>query len=154
MIALLLTGSAKAVLDNAALIGTLVALGGVFTGQSVSIALEAQRANETALRNYFEQVGKVLIEQSLRDPSPGDNFTTVVRAQTLTILEGLEPDRKRILLQVLYESRLIDNNERVVSLAGANLTGAILNKANLWGADLSEALLFQVTLTEPRGANG
>jgi hypothetical protein len=66
---LLLTGGGKAVSGNAALIGALVALGGVFTAQMVSIALEdrrtqesrtleAQRAHEAAMQNYFEQVGR------------------------------------------------------------------------------------------------
>ena len=40
---LLLTGGAKALSDNAALIGALVALGGVFTTQLVSIALGSHR---------------------------------------------------------------------------------------------------------------
>jgi hypothetical protein len=68
VVALLLTGDAKAVSDNAALIGALVALDGVFTAQMVSIALEhrrtqevreleAQRAHKAALQNYFQQVG-------------------------------------------------------------------------------------------------
>src|ERR671912_506959 len=59
------TGSDKAVSDNAALIGAVIALGGVFTTQLVSIALddrrteesrelEAQRAHEAALQNYVE----------------------------------------------------------------------------------------------------
>src|ERR671911_24430 len=66
VIVLLRTGGFKALSDNAALIGALVALGGVLTAQMVSIALddrrslearelEAQRGHEAALQNYFEQ---------------------------------------------------------------------------------------------------
>jgi uncharacterized protein YjbI with pentapeptide repeats len=173
------TGGAKAVSDNAAVIGALVALGGVFTAQMVSIALEqkrawetrelevrrtvetrdleAQRARETALQNYFENVGELLIEKPLRRASPRDNLSTVVRAQTLSVLEGLDPNRKRILLRFLYESGLIDKDKPVVSLAGANLReanlhGAILSHANLRGvnlpgADLSHADLPGADLT-------
>src|SRR5215204_4765692 len=94
VMALLLTGGGEAVSDNAALIGALIALGGVFTTQMVSIALddrrthearelEAQRAHEAALQNYFEQVGALLNEKPLLRASPGDNLSTVVRAQTL-----------------------------------------------------------------------
>jgi type III secretory pathway component EscR len=43
---LLRTGGAKGVSDNAGLIGALVALGGVFTAQMVSIALEDGRTQE------------------------------------------------------------------------------------------------------------
>jgi hypothetical protein len=47
VIFLLRTGGAKAVSDNAALIGALVALGGVFTTQMVSIALDDRRTQES-----------------------------------------------------------------------------------------------------------
>jgi hypothetical protein len=148
--ALLFAGGAKAVSDNAALIGALVALGGVFTAQMVSIALddrrtwesrelEDQRAHETALQNYFEQVGKLLVEQPLRGTSPGDNLSTAVRAQTLAVLEGLDHDRKRFLLEFLYESGLINKDNPVVSLVSANLRGANLIEANLTKAYLLNA---------------
>jgi len=115
--------------------------------------LEAQRAHEAALQNYFEQVGTLLIEQPLRRASPGDNLSTVVRAQTLTVLEGLDPDRKRILLQFLYESGLLHRDKSVVSLTaadlrGANLIGANLRGANLYKADLSKADLSNANLRE------
>ena len=58
--------------------------------------LEAQRGSDAALQNYFEAVGELLIEKPLRRASPGNNLSTVVRAQTLSVLEGLDPDRKRI----------------------------------------------------------
>jgi hypothetical protein len=127
VIALWRTGGLKLVSDNAALIGALVALGGVFTAQMVSITLdnrrsqeardlEAQRTGEAALQNYFEAVGDLLIEKPLLRASPGDKLSTVVRAQTLSVLEGLGPDRKRILLLFLY------------------LGGAHLNRADLQGA--------------------
>ena len=107
VIALLQTGGSKALSTNAALIGTLIALGGVFTTQLVNIGLEAQRAGEAALQKYFEQMGKLLIEQqpSLRDATSDDNLSTVARAQTLAVLEGLDPAHKRILLQYFCMSR-------------------------------------------------
>jgi uncharacterized protein YjbI with pentapeptide repeats len=136
---LLRTGGAKAVSDNAGLIGALVALGGVFTTQLVSIALEDRRTREAALQNYFERVGKLLTEKSLYNDGPDRNLVAVVRAQTLAVLEGLDPHRKRILLQFLYESGLIHKDKTVVSLAAANLGRADLSGADLSGADLSGA---------------
>ncbi len=168
VMALLRTGGAGAVSDNAALIGALVALGGVFTAQMVGIALddrrtqgarelEAQRAHEAALQNYLEQVGKLLIEKprSLRRAGPGDNLSTVVRAQTLAVLEGLDPDRKRILLQFLYESGLIHKDKPVVSLVFADLSKASLSKARLSEANLSKVYLEEADLSraELREAN-
>ena len=152
------TGGAKAVSDNAALIGALVALGGVFTAQMVSIALddrrtlesniieerrtqearglEAQRAHEAALQKYLENVGNLLIEQPLQRASPGDPLSTLVRVQTLSVLENLDPDRKRILLRFLDESGLIYRQKPVVSLAQATLSNANLRGGDLVGDDL------------------
>jgi len=176
---LLRVGGVKALSDNAALIGALVALGGVFTAQLVGISLdtrrsqearelEAQRAHEAALQKYLEQVGKLLIEHPLRDSSLGDDLSTVVRAQTLAVLQGLDPQRKRILLQFLYESGLINKDAPVISLAFANLRGvdlsetvlpkvnlvlammdgAIMNEAYLPGADLRGVDLLGANLRE------
>ena len=150
VVALLRAGGAKSVSDNAALIGALVALGGVFTAQMVSIALEDQRTREArdlevqrmrvaALQNYLKDVGELLIEKSLHQAVSGDSLSTVVRAQTMAVLEGLDPDRKRILLRFLFESKLIGRGEDqppVVSLASANLTYANLREAHLSGAYL------------------
>jgi uncharacterized protein YjbI with pentapeptide repeats len=108
--------------------------------------LEAQRAGEAALQNYFEVVGELLIEKPLREASPDDNLSTVVRAQTLSVLEGLDPERKRILLLFLYESDLIIKGHVVVDLRGANLRGANLSVVNLRGASLSEVDLSETYL--------
>jgi hypothetical protein len=156
VIALLRTGDAQAVSDNAPLIAAVIALGGVGTAQMVSIALEAQRAREAVLQNYFEQVGELLIEKPLRRASPGDDLSTVVRAQTLSALEGLDPDRKRMLLLFLYESGLIYKDKPVVSLAAANLSNATLREADLRlatlnGTDLSSANLLKADLNEAVG---
>ncbi len=64
----------------------------------------------------------------MRRASPGDNLGTVVRAQTLAVLEGLDFVRKRILLQFLYESDLIRKDKPVVSLVAANLSWADLSE--------------------------
>jgi hypothetical protein len=166
VLTLLLTHDAKALSDNAPLIAAVIALGGVGTAQMVGIALEdrrrqeardleAQRTREAALQNYFEAVGELLIEKPLRRSSPGDNLSTVVRAQTLSVLEGLDPDRKRILLLFLYESGLIHKDKPVVSLAVANLSRANLSRANLSRANLSRANLSGANLggANLRGAN-
>jgi uncharacterized protein YjbI with pentapeptide repeats len=94
----------------------------------------------------------------LHRASTGDNLSTVVRAQTLAALEGLDPDRKRILLMFLYESGLIDKDKPVVSLSisnlgeanlrGANLRGAILSYADLSGANMGDGVyLMQADLS-------
>jgi hypothetical protein len=167
VIALLRTGNDKAVSDNAPLIAAVIALGGVVIAQMVRIPLddrrtqeardlEAQRAREAALQNYFEDVGELLIEKPLHRANPSDNLSTVVRAQTLSVVEGLDPDRKRILLLFLCESGLICRDKPVVSLAAANLSNATLREADLRlatlnGTDLSSANLLKADLNEAVG---
>jgi uncharacterized protein YjbI with pentapeptide repeats len=148
---LLQAGDAKAVSDNAALIGALVALGGVFTAQMVSIALEDQRAHEAALQRYLEQVGKLLIQH----PQPA-NLGKVARAQTLAVLKGLQGDRdrKRVLVLFLSESKLLDKdrhdfNLRLADLSDADLGGLrdeILRCKNLSETHLEHANLSDTDL--------
>ena len=95
-VALSRTRGAKAVSDNAALIGALVGLGGVFTTQLVNSALEArraeqardseqnqwrreieigsERAQDAVLQSYFDQMSQLLLDKDrpLREPEEGD----------------------------------------------------------------------------------
>jgi uncharacterized protein YjbI with pentapeptide repeats len=154
--ALLLTGGPTTVSENAALIGALVALGGVFTTQLVNTGLENQRAQEAALQKYLEEMRKVLadLDRPVQDSGEGDSLSTITRARTLSTLEDLtDPTRKRILLLFLYEAGLIYKNRLVikpdlvlkdrlvVDLYGANLKGVYLDGTNLMGASLSGANL-------------
>ena len=99
--------------------------------------LEEQRANQAALLKFFELGG-----QLLRGPSEADYLSPILRAQTLTLLEALEPGHKRILLQFLYELSLLGPEKPGLSFQGANL-----REANLKEADLSRAF-FQVITKE------
>ena len=105
--------------------------------------LEEQRANEAALLKYFEVGG-----QLLREPSEADYLSPILRAQTLTLLEALEPGHKRILLQFLYESSLLGPEKPGLSLQGANLREANLAEANLHEVNLERANLGWANLLE------
>ena len=110
-----------------------------------SAELEEQRANQSALLKYFELGG-----QLLREPSEAVYLGPILRAQTLTLLEVLEPDHKRILLQFLYESSLLDPEKPGLRLQGANLQEANLQEANLERVRLGRANLGRANLA---GAN-
>lgn len=105
--------------------------------------LEEQRANQAALLKYFELGG-----QLLRGPSEADYLSPILRAQTLTLLEALEPGHKRILLQFLYESSLLGPEKPGFGLQGANLAGANLHEVNLERANLGWANLLEANLKE------
>lgn len=112
--------------------------------------LEEQRAHKDALLKYFEVVGQLLSE-----PSEADYLSPILRAQTLTLLEALGPDHKRILLQFLYELSLLGPEKPGLSLKGANLREAKLAGANLGETSLERVHLERANLAEANlvGAN-
>jgi hypothetical protein len=168
---LLRTGGTKAVSDNAALIAALVALGGVFLAQMVSIALDERRTRETrasddrrahetraledqraraaALQAYLDRMGNLLGEKGVRD-KPDER--ALARAQTLAVLEGLDPKSKGVVVQFLRESNLITlevpgEQDKIVALSGANLKEADLSGLNLEKARLAGAFLHRANLS-------
>jgi uncharacterized protein YjbI with pentapeptide repeats len=120
--------------------------------------LEDRRARAATLQSYLEQMGKLLTDDlpptlklnNEANSNQPDDAPVIVRSQTLAVLEGLHPDptRKRIVVQFLYESGLIDKEKPTVSLARANLRGADLSGIDLSGADLSGADLSEADLRE------
>jgi uncharacterized protein YjbI with pentapeptide repeats len=117
--------------------------------------LEAQRGDRDALLRYFELVG-----QLLANPSQSDSLMPVIQAQTLTLLEALEPGHKRILLHFLQELNLLDPEESDLSLQGANLVDANLEdvsgrRVNLEKANLERAHVERANIAEANlaGAN-
>ena len=158
------TTSGPSALLSGGVVGAVVGLVGVVIGQYLTqrrhsqalrqtAELEAQRAHEAALEKYVEHLGKLLTEQQLHHAAADDHLRAVARAHTLAVLEGLDPDRKRVLLQFLHESNLIHLDKPIISLLGANLKGADLkgahlHRANLKGADLRGADLREANLKE------
>jgi uncharacterized protein YjbI with pentapeptide repeats len=171
------TGGPKTLSDNAAIIGALVALGGVFTAQMVGIALDANRAQQEALQAYLAKMSELLLDKHLLDKSnPYDAARVTARAQTLSVLERMNARRKRTVVLFLREARLINRYEyspeglnvtyyaHYVSLVGADLSGGDLEKAqlnsitgdepvtlratNLNGADLRGAVLSGIDLSD------
>jgi hypothetical protein len=158
VISLLLARDAKAVADNAPLIGALVALGGVFTTQMVNSALEdrrarvnseleERRASAAALQAYLDRMGNLLGEKGVRKADE----RALARAHTLAVLEGLDPKRKGVVVQFLHESNLIPREvpgeqDKVVDLSGANLRDADLFGLNLSEAGLAGAFLERANL--------
>src|SRR5215208_2074093 len=153
------TSSGPSALLSGGVVGAVVGLIGVVIGQYLTqrrhsqalrqtAELEAQQAHEAALEKYVEHLGKLLTEQQLRHAAADDHLRAVARAHTLAVLEGLDPDRKRVLLGLLHESNLIHLDKPIISLLGANLKGAHLHGANLKGADLRGADLREANLKE------
>jgi uncharacterized protein YjbI with pentapeptide repeats len=128
---------------------------------------EKERAQDTALQAYLDQMTQLLLHEKLRTSQPGDEVRSVARARTLTVLRVLDGARKATVLQFLYEARLIGGIEKfepgksetmdaIVDLAGADLReahlemtylgGVNLRMANLCGANLRKADLSMANL--------
>lgn len=119
----------------------------------MDLALDQQR--ETALQTYLDRMAELLLQGKLRGSQVGDEIREVARARTLTVLRQLDKGRKAALLKFLYEAKLIESEKAIVSLNGADLSGADLtatdlSRAALVGANLSEARLIGAILV---GAN-
>jgi uncharacterized protein YjbI with pentapeptide repeats len=120
---------------------------------------------EAALQAYIDKISELLLEKHLRESKPADEVRTIARVRTLTTLARLDQIRKGSIVQFLHESQLIDSDNTIVTLEGANLSeinlsGANLSeinlsKANLSGANLSGANLIEANLIEANlsGAN-
>ena len=89
-------------------------------------------------------MSSLLLERDLRESEEDSEVRTLARARTLTVLERMDPSRKRAVIQFLYEADLVLRNEGsqpitkpIISLDGADLEGAYLRAADLRKADLS-----------------
>jgi uncharacterized protein YjbI with pentapeptide repeats len=115
----------------------------------------ADQQQEATLKTYLDDMSSLLLEKNLRTSKLNDEVRQIARAKTLTALRRLDPTRKGVLVQFLFESNLIQIPDRIVDLFGANLSGANLSDAylpdaNLGDADLSGASLRSADLS---GAN-
>ena len=104
------------------------------------IASDNQR--EAALQAYIDKLAGLLLVNSLRKSEPGDEVRTIARIRTVTVVQGLDPIRKRILLIFLHESELIKKDGAIVEL-----WGTIFNRADLRGIDLRNADLHRTSLS-------
>src|SRR6266851_4618255 len=113
------------------------------------IASDNQR--EAALQAFINELSELLLHENLRESKPENEVRKIARVRTLSVLPRLDDDRKRSVLQFLYESALInkdkpiiDVNEAdlseaylaIINLKDASLRGVRLGKANFIGADL------------------
>src|SRR5258707_567864 len=114
----------------------------------VSDAVNKDNQRETALQSYIDKMSELLLEKHLRESKPEDEVRKIGRVHTLTVLHRLDSERKRSVLQFLYESDLIVKGNSFINLDGAELSGANLVGANLGAADLGAANLSRADLRE------
>jgi uncharacterized protein YjbI with pentapeptide repeats len=125
-----------------------------------------QRAQDEALQAYLDQMSQLLIEKDLHtEENRYVEARVTARARTLVVLRQLDDDRKdrkKSVLQFLYEAQLINKERklsplsrvfeprvleaRVIRLDGAELRNASLRYITLSGAALDGAILENADL--------
>jgi len=120
-------------------------------GRDETIAEDRQQA--AVLDAYLATMTTLLIDKGLKGSAMESAPRAVARAQTLTVVERLNGQRKGSVVRFLYESHLIDKDEPIVALHGADLRRADLRRAMLMGAtlrgaDLHRAMLIGAVLKE------
>jgi uncharacterized protein YjbI with pentapeptide repeats len=149
------------------LIPLLLAIGGYwFTAQqnSTSLQVAEDQQQETVLETYINHLSGLMLNNNLSKSKSGDVVRAVAQAETLAALRRLDPARKGALVQFLYASGLINKNNVIISLQGADLTNARITNVittsigiapaistyvvNLFNADLSGADLAGADLSD------
>jgi hypothetical protein len=114
---------------------------------------DIQNSYET-LQKYMDLITELIKDNKFQDQAP-ENIKNLVYSRTLTTFETLDPKHKAYLLSFLKTSNLIQINNTIVSLKGANLRDALihyldLSEINLIGVDFRRAEFINVKL---EGAN-
>jgi uncharacterized protein YjbI with pentapeptide repeats len=134
--------------------------------------LENQQAQDTAIQAYIDQMSDLLVDRHLRSLPKGSDIHRLAEARTLEVLLGLDGERKRRPLKLVYGLGLIKNRLHTAERDGAPLDvenlslnnpdtgerdGALLDLQNLSldHADLTELSLRDACLrfADLRGAN-
>lgn len=109
-----------------------------------------QQLQQESLQTYLGDMGGLILRDKspLQEASPDDAVSQLARAKTLTVLGGLSPGKKGIVIQFLREAQLIQREEGQrapiitlfrADLSDANLSDTFLGEADLSNADLSGA---------------
>lgn len=119
-----------------------------------------ERREEEVLQQYFDRMSELLLEHDLREHAKkvegvSPEVSTIARARTLAVLRTLGPARKGEVVKFLCEAELIDGEQPIVSMKGANLEGADLERAKLQRVNLKSANLNRANLkwAKLHGAN-
>jgi len=139
----------------------ILAVGAFFLNRSerkTEREIAKDRQQEQALQSYLDQMTELLLEKDLGN-TENIEIRLVAKTRTLTVLRGLDGQRKRYVLQFLRDAKLIggifegkqkspvfdlaDADLSYADLRGADLSSVNLEKANLQHADLRGVKTFE-----------
>jgi len=119
------------------------------------LEISKDRQQQVALESYFDKMTALLLDKGLRTSGEDDEVRTIARTRTLTVLRGLDGNRRGQVLQFLYEAGLITGQNPIINLSFAYLRKIDLPYANLENVNLSKANLRKANLHTAKlmGAN-
>ncbi len=143
----------KTVLDWAVTLLAPVAAATVATVALLGAQQENLRAQDARVQEYLDIVSTTLLNEQSRN-SAGDQAESTVSAyvtgRTLTTLQGLDGERKGMIIQFVQRSQLINKERPIVDLDGADLSEADMSNMDLSGTDLAGSLLNNANLTNAK----
>ncbi|SRR5581483_8015630 len=111
-----------------------------------AIQVANNQQQEAILQDYTDTISNMMINNKLFTATSTDIVKSVAQARTTEALSRLDADHKATLMQFLYDTKLINNDHRIISMIGVDVHGAhmrnmdlrdtALTGINLAGADL------------------
>ena len=136
------------------IVPALLAIGGVLISQQIQRQQKQReeiaanlRAQDEALRAYLDQMSDLMVDKEMRNKPEAPDLRRLAQARTLAILLGLDRDRKRLPLKLIYELSLIMKEEPILNLKNAGLDTADLSEITLHDACLREVDLRLANLS-------
>jgi uncharacterized protein YjbI with pentapeptide repeats len=110
--------------------------------------LATDQQQQTDLNTYIDHMSDLLLNDKLHDSKLSrDEVRRVARARTLIVLTRLDPQRKKFVVQFLFETHLIDQRSSAnPSYPIVTLDYADLNNVDLSGMYLENADLFDIDI--------
>ena len=103
------------------------------------------RQQEAALQAYLDRMSDLLLKEKLLTTDK-EEVHDLARTWTLTVLQGLDKERKGQVLKFLFDANLIKNINTIIPLKGADLSGADLSDTNLSDINLNSVNLSGANL--------
>ena len=126
------------------IIPIVLSLGAIFFNYSERKAgyeIANNNLQETRLNAYFENIKELILHEDLLNSSENSKVRVIARIETLSVVNGLNGQRKSVLLRFLYEARLIIGRDPIIQLTGADLSGLTI-QSNLLRKNSQGRTLF------------
>jgi uncharacterized protein YjbI with pentapeptide repeats len=118
-------------------------------------AVENKQAQDNAIQAYLDQMSDLLVDRHLRSLPKGSDIHRLAEARTLEVLLGLDGERKRRPLKLVYGLGLIKNrlhtserDEALLDVENLSLNNPIIGERDGALLDLQNLSLDHADLTE------